>query len=139
MKFESLRLALTQPLTSALSGFDIVYPNTEYNTAPARNHARVFILSNQPSVATLGAQGFDEHTGVLQVTLYTVKHQTDFTLLRAADALEAAYQAHVRGDYLTNGGVSVRINSIGIQPAQSDAQFYYAPVNIQYTSFIRGL
>jgi hypothetical protein len=138
MKFESIRNALTAPLAGLLSGVDIVYPNQSYTPA-ARPFVQVFLLPNQPTVATLGAGGLDEHTGVLQLSLFYPQSQTDYPLLRAADAIEARYQQHVRGDYLTSGAVSVRINSIGMGSPRADGVYWFAPVNINYTAFIKGL
>lgn len=139
MKFEAIRKALIQPLGSILAGFDVVYPNQEYVSQPNQDHARVFLIMNQPTVSTLGAQGYDQHTGILQISLYTPKEKTDFPLLRAADEIESTYQAFVRGSYLTVGGVSVRVTSIGIGAAQVNDQWFSAPVTISFTSQIKGL
>lgn len=139
MKFEAIRKALTQPLGGILADFDVVYPNQEYISQPNQSHARVFLIMNQPSVATLGAGGYDQHTGILQVSLYTPKEKTDFPLLRAADEIEQTYQAFVRGLYLTVDGVNVRVTSIGVQAAQITDQWFFAPVTIAFTSHIKGL
>jgi hypothetical protein len=139
LKFEAIRKALVQPLGAILVGFDVVYPNQEYISKPNVNHARVFLIPNQPTVASLGAGGYDQHTGILQVSLYTPKEKTDFPLLRAADEIERTYQAFVRGSYLTADGVNVRVTSIGIGAAQFNDQWFFAPVTIAFTSHIKGL
>ncbi len=139
MKFEAIRKALVQPLSSILEGFDLVYPNNKYESKPDRNHARIFIIMNQPTISTLGAGGYDEHTGILQVSLYTPKQRTDFPLLRAADQVEQTYQEFVRRSYLTSDGVNIRVTSIGVGASQSSDNWFFAPITISYTTYIKGL
>lgn len=138
-KFENLRKALTGPLNGLLTGIDIVYPNQSHEPQVGQAFIQVFVLPNQPQVATLGVTGRDVHTGVLQLSLYFPKSQTDFPLLRTADEIEAAYQAYARGQYLTSDGVSARVTSIGIGPTTTSDAWFFAPVNINYESHIQGV
>ena len=119
-KYEEIREALTGPMTGLLSGVDLVYPNQAYEPTIGTPHARMFILPNQPSVATLGATGQDVHTGTFQVSLYYPKSETDFPIMRAGDIIETEYQKYVRGGYLSSGQTSVRITSVGIGNANAD-------------------
>jgi hypothetical protein len=87
----------------------------------------------------LGADGYDEHTGILQVSLYTAKERTDYPLLRAADEVEQAYQQFIRGAYLTADGVNVRIRSVGVGASQFNDHWFFAPMTITFTTYIKGL
>ena len=139
-KFESIRLALTQPLQNALPGVDKVLPNqATYTPKIGSPYLEVFVLPNQPSAVTRGSKGYDIHTGVMQVSLRYPREQTDLPALRAADEIETIYQQYIRGGYLSHGGVSVRITSVGAGQARIDDAWYFVPVNINYESHIKGV
>ena len=138
-KFEDLRKALTTPMANVLTDLDKAFPNRDYTPTPDKPHMRYFVLRNQPSAATLGRDGLDVHTGVFQISLFYPKSSGDLDLLRAADVIETTYQQYVRGDYLTSGTVSVRITSVGLGNTSADSAWYFAPININYESFIKGV
>ena len=138
-KFENIRKALMTPMDGLLSGVDIAWPNGEYKPVVGTPYAKLFLLPNQPSSVTNGQDGYDVHTGVFQVSLFYPKSKTDFPSIRAADTIESAYQQYVRGSYLSSGGVSVRITSVGIGTASADEAWYFVPININYESYIKGV
>jgi hypothetical protein len=139
-KFESIRLALTSPLQALLPELDKVLPNQPtYTPRLGAAYLEVFVLPNQPSASTLGRNGQDAHTGTLQVSLRFPREQTDLPLLRAADEIETAYQQFIRGGHLSHNGVSVRITSVGVGAPRVDDAWYFAPVNINYESHIKGV
>ena len=138
-KFEDLRKALTTPMASVLPSVDKVFPNRDYTPSPNTPYMKYFILRNQPSAATLGADGLDVHTGVFQISLFYPKSSGDIDLLQAADEIETVYQQYVRGAYLSSGSVSVRITSVGLGTASADNAWYFAPININYESYLKGV
>lgn len=140
-KFEDLRKALTSPMvnTSTIPAEHRVFPNAEYTPEIGTPHMRYFVLRNQPSVATLGADGLDVHTGVFQISLFYPKSTGDIDLLKAADEIEAVYQQYVRGAYLSIGSVNVRITSVGLGDTSADSAWFFAPININYESYLKGV
>jgi hypothetical protein len=138
-KFEELREALTGRFASMGLGIHIVYPNTEYTPTIGTPYLRLDILANQPNAVTLGRSGLDEHTGVLQASLFFPKSATDFPVLRMADLIDTALQQFVRGQYLISGATSVRLTSIGIGSTQPEEAWYMQPVNISYRAQVQGL
>lgn len=138
-KFEDLRKALTSPMANVLPSVDKVFPNEEYTPTIDRPHMRYYVLPNQPRAATLGADGLDVHTGVFQISLFYPKSTGDIDLLRAADEVETVYQQYVRGAYLSSGSVNVRITSVGLGNTSADSAWFFAPININYESFLKGV
>lgn len=139
-KFEDIRKAVTGPFSGLLSGVDVVYPNQQdYSPSINKPHVRLFVFNNQPSAFTLGRDGQDVHTGVLQASLFYPREQTDAPLLRAADIIETTYQQYIRGGYLSSGDVNVRITSVGLGSPSQDGAWYFAPVNINFESYIKGI
>ena len=89
-KFEDLRKALTSPMANVLPSVDKVFPNRDYTPTTGKPYMKYFVLRNQPSAATLGADGLDVHTGVFQISLFYPKSTGDIELLKAADEIETA-------------------------------------------------
>lgn len=138
-KFENIRKALTTPMAAVLPGIDKVFPNQSYTPDPQTPYMAYFMLRNQPSASTLGAAGQDVHTGTFQISLYYPKSSGDIAMLQAADEIETTYQQYVRGGYLSSGGVSVRITSVGLGTANADNAWFFTPININYESYIKGV
>lgn len=138
-KFENIRKALTTPMATVLPDLYKVFPNRSHEPDPNTPYLAYFLLPNQPSASTLGAAGQDVHTGTFQISLYYPKASGDVDLLKAADEIETVYQQYIRGGYLSSGGVSVRITSVGIGTPRADNAWFFAPININYESYIKGV
>lgn len=138
-KFENIRRALTSPMENLLTDLYKVFPNLPYKPDPDKPYLAYFLLPNQPSASTLGAAGQDVHTGTFQISLYYPKSSGDIEMLKAADEIETVYQQYIRGGYLSSGGVSVRITSVGIGTPRADNAWFFAPININYESYIKGV
>lgn len=126
-------------MAGALPDVDKVFPNRDYTPTVSKPHMRYFFLRNQPSAATLGADGLDAHTGVFQISLFYPKSTGDIELLKAADEIETVYQQYMRRQSLTSGDVSVRITSVGAGNTSADNAWFFMPININYESFIKGV
>ena len=126
-------------MATVLPGIDKVFPNQPYTPDPQTPYMAYFMLRNQPSATTLGAAGQDVHTGTLQISLHYPKASGDIEMLKAADEIETVYQQYIRGGYLSSGGVSVRITSVGIGTPRADSAWFFAPININYESYIKGV
>lgn len=74
-------------------------PNTEYENIefqrpdPNTAWAKLFVLPNPPSVASLGANGQDEHDGVFQIDLNYPLNQGTLAINQKADACRNFYFA----------------------------------------------
>jgi len=147
-KFENIRKALTGQFSVMGLGIDIVYPNAAYEPQSGEPWVRLDILPNQPTIVTLGRSGYDQHTGVMQITLFYPKGETDFPILRMADTIESALQPFIRGSFLTSGNVIVKLLSIGIGPVITDRvsvstisqsqSWFTVPINVEYRAQIQG-
>ena len=138
-KFENIRKALTTPMATVLPSITKVFPNQPYTPDPNTPYMAYFLLPNQPSASTLGSDGLDVHTGVFQISLFYPKSTGDIELLKAADEIETVYQQYVRGAYLSSGSVNVRITSVGLGNTSADSAWFFAPININYESFLKGV
>lgn len=72
--------------------------------------AATFVLPNQPSVATLGAEGQDAHDGVLQIDLNYPLNTGDKDVMSKADELTDFFKA---GKRLAHSGVELTVASCG--------------------------
>lgn len=72
--------------------------------------AAIFILENQPSVATLGHEGQDAHDGILQIDLNYPLNSGTAAVTAKADQLTDFYKA---GKRFAHSGVELTVTSCG--------------------------
>jgi len=89
-----------------------------------------FFIPNQPTAATLGNQGSDEHTGIVQINLNFPINEGSGTALEKADELRILFKA---GSKHTYQGQTVTAISCGQNGAgQIVNGFYQTILTIQY-------
>ena len=65
----NVRSALIQGYLDAAVGLPTAYENAKFDKPTDTPWAAVFILPNQPVVASLGSSGQDDHRGIMQIDL----------------------------------------------------------------------
>jgi len=89
-----------------------------------------FLIPNRPSVVTLGDEGLNEHTGIVQINLNYPLHEGSGAVLQKADEVSNLFKAGSRHTYQ---GQTVSIISCGLDGSgQIVNGFYQAILTIQY-------
>lgn len=136
-KFKNIRLALTGPL-SGLSQ-TIVYPNSDYEPDPNETYLKVHLLMNRPTPVTLGAGGYNEHTGYLQIDIMVPRDSTDGPSLDLADSIEQIYQSYARGSRIVQGDIKVRVTSVELTPLSYEGTHTRSSVLVYFEANIKAL
>ena len=108
-----------------------VYENDgEFNPQADAAWFQFFFIPNQPSVITLGDQGSDEHTGIVQINLNYPMNEGSGTALEKADELRALFKA---GSKHIFDGQTVTAISCGLSGSgQIINGFYQTILTIEY-------
>lgn len=106
-----LHAALMQGVVDAALGLPMAVENAPF-TKPADGSpwCSVFILENQPSVATLGHEGEDAHDGIVQVDLNYPLGKGEAAVRAKADQVASFFKA---GRRLPYQGVYATVASCG--------------------------
>lgn len=104
--------ALTQGVLDCGLGLPTGFENAPFPDKPTDGSpwASVFILPNQPSVATLGDEGEDAHDGIMQIDLNYPLGKGDGLQRAKADHVASFFKA---GKRLLYQGVFVTVASCG--------------------------
>ncbi len=133
MRFADIRSALIQSWLDGSFGLDTAYPNKKFDPAAGTPWAAVFILPNQPEVATLGGRGEDVHDGVFQISLFYPPDQGDADIMAKADAVAKHYKA---GQRYTYDGQGVLIRSCGRSQGRLDDGWYRIDLTVNWQSHV---
>ncbi len=119
---EDLEKALLTAVNSCGLGMSIAQENAPFDKPTNGNPwAAVFILSNQPSVKTLGDGGEDEHDGILQIDLnYKLQSGRAATLTMVKTISQYFYAGRV----LVYSDTSVFVSSCG-KPRSREVEGWY--------------
>lgn len=128
--FSKLKSALVQGAVTALAGTPLATENSPFNKpAAGLPWAAVFVMPSQPSVATLGTEGQDNHDGVMQLDLnYPVK-TGEAAVTAKADTLADFFKAGVRLYYQ---GVELTILSCGRSRGREVDGFWRVSITISW-------
>lgn len=99
---------------------------------PQANEAwfEFFIIPNRPVVVTLGDDGFNEHTGIVQVNLNYPMHEGSGAMLQKADQVSALFKAGSRHVF---EGQTVSVISCGLNGSGKTVNgFFQSILTIQY-------
>jgi hypothetical protein len=130
MSLQNIRSALAQAFQSGGFGLPVVYENAPRSTQANAPWAEFFFIPNQPVVRTLGDQGQDEHTGIVQINLNYPLHEGPGRVLQKADQIRAVFKA---GAAFTHTGQVVHIRSSGLSRApQIEGGFFQCIFTIQW-------
>ena len=110
MSLSAIKATLINAYVSGGFSVPTAYENRHFTPDNTKPWASVYILPSQPSVATLGHNGFDRHDGFLQIDLNYPAGSGDGDILTKADEIAAHFQA---GKYFNHLGQSVAIRSTG--------------------------
>lgn len=110
MSLTNIKATLVNAYVTGGFGMPTAYENKHFTPDNDSAWAAVSIVPNQPSVATLGDDGTDNHDGFLQIDLNYPLNGGDGAVLAKADEIRAYFKAGARFRY---GGQTVVITSCG--------------------------
>lgn len=113
------------------------YENRIFKPDNTKPWASIFIVPNQPTVATLGDAGTDNHDGFLQIDLNYPAGQGDGEILAKVDEIRAHFTA---GKYFTLDNQTVVISSCGRSQGRDVNGMYQINITINwYARTARGV
>jgi hypothetical protein len=116
----------------------VVYPDVEFPAAgQAKPSSWIEAVILRAQTRGIGISAWDEHAGILQVTVVTQENPAGGTNAptQIADAIAAWFP---RGTRLINGSVQVDVyETPAIASPVPDAPYTRTPVSIRYRTFIR--
>lgn len=133
--FSRLSQALMQGVVDSPLGMPYALPNAPFEKpADSAPWGKVFILFNDPRVATLGADGQDGHDGILQIDLNYPLLTGDAAATAKADELSNFF---IAGKRLAIGGVSqLIITSCGRSHGREVDGWYRVSVSVAWDARI---
>ncbi|QNN97184.1 hypothetical protein P9A51_gp29 [Xanthomonas phage Xp12] len=109
--YSGLDMALRQGVKDSPLALPYAVPNAPFDKPSDQSPwASVFIMGNQPSVATLGNEGQDAHDGILQIDLNYPLNTGEAAVTAKADELTDYFKA---GKRLAHSGVELTVASCG--------------------------
>lgn len=109
--FSGLRKALVQGVEDSPLDLPYAAENSPFTKPTDQSPwAAVHIFMNQPSVATLGAEGQDAHDGIMQIDLNYPLNTGEAAVTAKADGLTDFFKA---GKRLAHSGVELTVSSCG--------------------------
>lgn len=109
--FTGLRKALMQGVEDSPLALPYAVENSPFTKPTGQSPwAAVYVLMNQPSVATLGDEGQDAHDGILQIDLNYPLNTGEAAVTAKADELTDFFKA---GKRLASSGVELTVASCG--------------------------
>ena len=128
--FSHIQSALIKSFTDGDHNLDVAYPNISFTPKINTEYAQLFIIPNQPYAVTLGNNGEDEYTGIMQINLnYPVNTGTLKINLKREEIL-ARYKAGMKYKYEDQ---SVLITSAGQSAVGQVVDNYYRiPLTIEW-------
>jgi hypothetical protein len=124
--------ALIQAYTDGAFGLAWASENRDYEPTAGTAWAEIYMLPNQPSVASLGDDGLDIHDGVMQINLNYPAGQGAGGANQKATAIRNYFYA---GRSFAYSGQSVEIVSCGRGPGRVIDSWYRVPVTLFYRAW----
>lgn len=129
MSFSKIRSALIQGHIGSGLCHPTAYENTKFDKPTGSPWCSVFILPNQPSVASLGAGGTDAHTGIMQVDINYPLASGEADIVADADTVAAHFTA---GRRLVYNAQEVIVRSCGRSRGRSVDGWYRISLTIDW-------
>ena len=138
MSFSHVQSALMTRLEAVNAGltggpFPIAYPNVEFTVPDDAPWIQVFLFTNQPFVGSLGPEGEDEISGILQLDVYVPLGEGTGRLTSLFDSIRSGFKA---GTQLTYSGQWALILSCGMRSPMKEDGFYRGTVTIEWETRI---
>jgi len=110
----------------------IEWPNKAFDPSTALTPwFRPTVLPGIPEPAGLGDSAPDQHVGIYQISIFTVKDVGDGPAMDLAALILAAFP---RGGSATYGTATVIFEKSYALPAIVEEKFYHVPVRVEYRS-----
>lgn len=130
--FPKIVSALTQAFKTINDSdllLSVSWPSMPFSIPTNAAWASFYVIPSEPSVATLGAGGEDEFTGVAQVGL-------NFPLQQGVGPINAAYETlrayFVAGKFLTYSDATVTVLRCGVSPVKQSDSYLQVFVSIYW-------
>ena len=132
---------MTHKIDSALiqafvdGAFSLAYTteNRAYEPTAGTPWAELYIIQNQPSVSSLGQDGYDSTDGFLQINLNYPQGEGSGTAKQKATAIRDYFLAGTRFTY---SGQEVVIFSCGRGPSRNVDSWYQIPVTVYWRAWV---
>lgn len=112
-----------------LGDLPVRWPNVELNPPNTSAFLTVDLLKSSARVVTLGAQGEDEHTGVLQIGAFCPLQQGTATIAAIQQSLR---QFYVPGTFLDHAGQVVQIEHFDASALVKDGSRFKCYFSVYY-------
>lgn len=131
MSIKKIRSALVQAFESANFSLDTVYENTDgYTPNASTPWCEFYFIPNSPSALTLGDDGKNEFTGLVQVNL---NYPLNSGIGDSMDKVEEITNVFKIGSDFTYDGQTVTVTRSGQdRGGQTDDGFYQSIISIQW-------
>ena len=134
MSLFKINACLRKTINDLGIGLPIAFENENFTPPVGEPWAAVFIIPNQPSVATLGDAGDDEHDGIVQIDLNYPTHQGTGLCLQKADFIRENYSAGKRFEL---EGQEIGITSCGRSSGRQIDGVYTISLTISWWAYTR--
>lgn len=128
-RFSDIRSALLQGYKACGLDRPTAEPNVKWDPVSQEPWAAVFILPNQPRVATLGDGGMDEHTGIMQIDVNHPSGTGEFDITADADTVADYFTA---GRRLVYNGQEVIVRSCGRSGGRTVDSWYRISLTVDW-------
>lgn len=129
MSFAKIKSALVSAYETGAFGLPTAYENRDFDPINTGPWAAVYVIPNQPEVATLGSIGTDQHEGILQIDLNYPAGAGDGDVLTKADEIGAVFKA---GTYVDHDGQQVYIVGCGRSQGRRELGMYRISLTIEW-------
>ncbi len=129
MSLSVIRAALETKLNGITPAISTSWQNVAFTPVPGTPYQSAYLIPAEPDNPTLGDSHHREH-GIFQVSLFYPLQAGSGTAESRAELIKAAF---ARGQSMTSGSVTVRINKTpSIGNGRVDGDRWHVPVKIQY-------
>jgi len=132
--YKEITRALSTQLSTLSGGWDIAWPNLEYEPVVGTSYLRLSFLPALTEQADLGTAGMNNNLGIAQIDIFdeTENHEGWGVIYEKADQIAEHFR---RGTKLVNGGITVTIESVDIGPMFNEGGWLQMPVSVNYRSY----
>lgn len=132
----SALLALETKLLDYCTANGLIYVQENALYDGSDNHVRSFLLPTEP-LTGVNFDSFEYHRNIWQISVYVKKGTFAGRLRQISDGIMNEFK---RGRYVLSGSnftdFGINIESIWLNPASLDEQWYYRPISIRYQAFL---
>lgn len=124
--------ALIQAFSDGSFNLSWASENRAFTPAPGTAWAALFVIPNQPAVASLGNGGQDIHDGIFQIDLNYPSGAGEGLAKQKASAIRTYFYA---GRAFTYSTQAVEVVSCGRGPARNVDSWYRVPVTVTWRAW----